>query len=76
MDGIDSCATVTILDNDSPGSFGFKDSILRASKNDKKISVVVRRIEGSTGCADIRLNAQLKNYEDFGANIKFEAIKN
>jgi hypothetical protein len=76
MDGIDSCASVTILDNDSAGSFGFKDSILKASKNDKKISVVVRRIEGATGDADIRLNTQLKNYEDFGANIKFEAIKN
>jgi len=56
MDGIDSCASVTILDNDSTGSFGFKDSILKASKNDKKISVVVRRIEGATGDADIRLN--------------------
>ena len=56
LDGIDSSASITILENESAGIVGFKQSHLKATLKDKKISVVVRRIEGATGEASIRLS--------------------
>lgn len=64
---------VTILDDDKPGILGFKESIVRVKKSQKKAQIIVERLEGTDGEAhcfiknddDAKCRNPAKEFQDF-----------
>ena len=47
LEGDDTECKVTILDEDFPGTLGFKETELKVSKNNKFVRVTICRVDGS-----------------------------
>ena len=49
LHGDDTECKVTILDEDFPGKLGFETTEITASRNQDKVDIIIKRIEGTDG---------------------------
>lgn len=47
--GDDTCTTITILDEDFPGTLSFENTELQVTRNQDKIEITILRNEGTDG---------------------------
>ena len=58
MHGDDTECKVTILDEDFPGKLGFDQTEITASRNQDKIDIVIKRIDGTDGIISCLLRTE------------------
>ena len=66
LDGDDTQCTITILDEDFPGTIGFEVSEVSVQKGESKIEIVVTRSDGSDGV----ITCQFKTDSIVGEGMK------
>ena len=54
LEGDDTLTTVTIIDNDNPGTVGFKERNVICRPQDQKLTLEVERQDGSSGDVSVR----------------------
>lgn len=63
LEGIDSCTTVSILDNANTGVVGFESSMVYATPEQQKVKVLLKRMNGANGQVDCRISTSLSRHQ-------------
>jgi hypothetical protein len=58
LEGIDSHATVTILDDDSSSYVGFKEPVFKASPGENKVCITLKRHNGADGESTVAIKTK------------------
>jgi hypothetical protein len=75
LDGDDTRAIVTILDEDFPGTLGFKVTDIRVKKDMEKVDIVIIRTNGSDGDITCMISTEALQSNTSGAENGHNAIE-
>lgn len=62
LEGIDSCTTISILDNANAGVIGFESELIQATPNSQMVKVALKRIDGADGEVSCRVSTSVSHH--------------
>lgn len=62
LEGIDSCTTVSILENANTGVLGFESTVISTTPEQQKVKVLLKRMNGANGEVACRVSTSVCRY--------------
>lgn len=62
LEGIDSSTTIAILDNADAGVVGFESTLIKATPQQQKVKVLLKRMDGADGEVTCRVSTSVSHY--------------